>query len=60
MKKQRRGLDRYNLLHDGTFNCKNIKTCAQTFHDLLKEGDIFLVQEHWLFDYELSLLDELH
>ena len=43
-----------------TFNCKNIKTCAQTFHDLLKEGDIFLVQEHWLFDYELSLLDELH
>ena len=49
-----------SVLRFGTFNCKNIKTCAQTFHNLLKEVDILLIQEHWLFDCELSLLDELH
>ena len=43
-----------------TFNCKNIKTCGKTFDDLLVYGDIFLVQEHWLFDFELKQLSDVH
>ena len=30
------------------------------FEQLQKSIDIFLIQELWLFDYELTLLTELH
>ena len=30
------------------------------FEQLQKSIDIFLIQELWLFDYELTLLAELH
>ena len=32
----------------------------KTFDELLNYGDIFLIQEHWLFDCELTQLDGLH
>ena len=45
-----------------TYNCKNIKTAGKStcITELLKIGDIFLLQETWLFQCELSLLNEEH
>jgi hypothetical protein len=38
-----------------TFNCKNIKTCGLLFKELETDVDIYLLQEHWLFDCQLIL-----
>lgn len=43
-----------------SFNCKNIKTSGPFFNEISKSTDIVLIQEHWLFDYELHLLNEIH
>ncbi|CAG2207347.1 unnamed protein product [Mytilus edulis] len=42
------------------FNCKNILTCGPLFKELESKIDIFLLQEHWLYDCQLNLLQELH
>ena len=39
-----------------SYNCKNIETALWTFEALSKIADIFLVQEHWLFDCQLQKL----
>ncbi|CAC5379549.1 unnamed protein product [Mytilus coruscus] len=43
-----------------SFNCKNIKTCDPLFSEILFNYDIVLLQEHWLFDCQLPLLDNIH
>ena len=43
-----------------TFNCKNIKTCGLLFKELEKKVDLYLIQEHLLFDCQLDLLNEIH
>ncbi|VDI67956.1 Hypothetical predicted protein [Mytilus galloprovincialis] len=43
-----------------SFNCKNIKTCDPLFSEILFNYDIVLLQEHWLFDCQLPLLDNVH
>ena len=43
-----------------SFNCKNIKTSGPFFQEVSKKADIVLIQEHWLYHYELNLLDEIH
>jgi len=43
-----------------SFNCKNIKTSGPFLEEVKKNADIILIQEHWLFEYELHLLNELH
>ncbi|MCG7868271.1 MAG: reverse transcriptase family protein, partial [Candidatus Thiodiazotropha taylori] len=42
-----------------SFNCKNIETALWAFQELSKTTDIFLVQEHWLFDCQLHKLDAI-
>ena len=42
------------------FNCKNILTCGPFFQELNNSIDIYLLQEHWLFDCQLNLLNEIH
>jgi hypothetical protein len=42
------------------FNCKNILTCEPFFQELNNSIDIYLLQEHWLFDCQLNLLNEIH
>ncbi|VDI33509.1 Hypothetical predicted protein [Mytilus galloprovincialis] len=49
--------DTLNIL---SFNCKNIKTTGQFFQEIEKSIDIILIQEHWLFHFELEQLKELH
>ncbi|CAC5411213.1 unnamed protein product [Mytilus coruscus] len=49
--------DTLNIL---SFNCKNIKTTGQFFQEIQKPADIILIQEHWIFHFELQLLKELH
>jgi hypothetical protein len=48
------------LLNILTFNCKNIKTCGLLFKELEKKVDLYLIQEHLLFDCQLDLLNEIH
>ena len=43
-----------------SFNCKNIKTCGPFFYDVLKNVDIVMLQEHWLFKCQLAWLEEIH
>lgn len=47
-----------NVLNILDFNCKNILTCGPFFKEVVKQLDICLVQEHWLFDCQLHLLNE--
>jgi hypothetical protein len=41
------------------FNCKNIKTCALVINELFQNYNILLLQEHWLFDFQLNLISEI-
>ena len=43
-----------------SFNCKNVKTTAPFFKIMENRMDIILLQEHWLYHYELDLLNEIH
>ncbi|CAC5421255.1 unnamed protein product [Mytilus coruscus] len=43
-----------------TFNCKNILTCGPFFAEATKHFDICLIQEHWLFNCQLNLLNVLN
>ena len=43
-----------------TFSRLNTKTCGLLFKELEKDVDIYLIQEHWLFDCQLDLLNEIH
>jgi hypothetical protein len=42
-----------------SFNCKNIKTIGPFLHHHHNKIDILPLQQHWLFDHELSLLNEV-
>ena len=49
-----------NVLSVASFNCKNVLNSALTISDLAKQHEIILIQEHWLFNFQLHLLDEVH
>ena len=42
------------LLKLGSLNVKNIETNEVYLRELLKECDILAIQEHWLFNFQLS------
>ena len=48
-----------NSIKIGTFNCKNIVTAGKAIEDIMKEVDILLVQEHWLFNFQLHMFNEI-
>lgn len=48
-----------NKLEVVTYNCKNITTSAFAVNDFFQDSDIVLPQEHWLFQSQISLLDEV-
>ena len=41
------------------FNCKNVKTSVQAINSLIKNNDIILLQEHWLFQCQIDSLGEI-
>jgi endonuclease/exonuclease/phosphatase family metal-dependent hydrolase len=43
-----------------SFNCKNIKSSNICIEEIMKHSDIILLQEHWLFNYELPSLECIH
>ena len=43
-----------------TYNCKNVATAVYALGDLSKNVDVILLQEHWLYDCQLSKLDNLN
>ena len=46
-------------LNVSSYNCKNIITSTSTVNELFKDNDIVLIQEHWLFQSQIPLLDEV-
>ena len=43
-----------------SYNCKNIKTCGNSISEILKKNDIILIQEHWLFHSQTSIISEIN
>ena len=41
------------------FNCTNIKTPTNTILELFQSNDIILIQEHWLYECQISMLGEI-
>ncbi|CAG2196848.1 unnamed protein product [Mytilus edulis] len=41
------------------FNCKSVLTCGPIFKELENSIDMFLLQEHWLYDCQLSMINEI-
>ena len=43
-----------------SYNCKNIKTSGLAINELFeKDYQILLIQEHWLFQFQIQLLGEI-
>lgn len=43
-----------------SYNCKNIKTCGNSISEILKDNDIILIQEHWLFHSQTSIISDIN
>jgi hypothetical protein len=51
-------LNRQNI-KIAAFNCKNVITSTPAINELFETHDIILLQEHWLFEFQLHLLEEI-
>ena len=50
-----------NLVSVATWNCRGFHNSKPYIVDLIKSGvDIIILQEHWLWPFELSTLDSVH
>ena len=45
----------HNLLSLATFNIKGFQSNQNYYNGLLQKFDIFLLQEHWLFNFEQDI-----
>ena len=43
-----------------SYNCKNVKTSSPAIVELFRHNDIVLIQEHWLFHFQINLLEQIH
>ena len=41
------------------YNCKNAKTSVPAINKLFENNNLILLQEHWLFQFQLNLLGEI-
>ncbi len=46
-----------SLLHVSSFNCKHLKTSIDEIRELCKASDVVLLQETWLLEHDLHLLN---
>ena len=47
-------------IHIASLNCKNLKTSACIIDELLKQHQIILIQEHWLFETQINTIGDLN
>ena len=52
--------DRNSRIRIASYNCKNIKTCRQSINSILKNNDIVLIQEHWLFHSQINIISDIY
>jgi hypothetical protein len=45
-------------IHIASLNCKNLKTSAYIIEELLKQHQIILIQEHWLFEAQINTIGD--
>ena len=43
-----------------SFNCRSLKRSEVAVYDLCEKHDILLLQEHWLYPHDLSMLNYFH
>ena len=43
-----------------SYNCRSLKKSEVIVHDLCNKYDIMMLQEHWLFPHDLSVLNYFH
>ena len=43
-----------------SYNCRNVKSSINVLNELCETGDILLLQETWLCDFELNFLNSIH
>jgi hypothetical protein len=60
VKRLQKDVHNFTVLNILDFNCKNILTCGPLFKEMEKSIDIYMLQEHWLFDCQLNILQEIH
>jgi hypothetical protein len=49
-----------SVIRVASFNCKNIHTCGNDLKQLFDQNDIIMLQETWLYEFELTTLASLH
>ena len=42
-----------------SYNCKNIITSKHAISEIARDIDVIFIQEHWLLNYQLHILDEI-
>ena len=47
-------------IHIASLNSKNLKTSAYIIEELLKQHQIILIQEHWLFEAQINTIGDLN
>ena len=47
-------------IHIASLNCKNLKPSAYIIEELLKQHQIILIQEHWLFEAQINTIGDLN
>ena len=47
-------------IYIASLNCKNLKTSAFVIDELLKQHQIILIQEHWLFETQINTIGDLN
>ena len=53
-------MDQLNRLSIISYNCRNIKSSLNVLQDLCNKADILLLQETWLYDFYLHMLNSIH
>lgn len=43
-----------------SFNCKNVKTSVCEINEICNNFDVIMLQETWLLDFELPMLNDIH
>jgi hypothetical protein len=47
-------------IHIASLNCKYLKTSAYIIDELLKQHQIILIKEHWLFEAQINTIGDMN
>ena len=59
LKPTRSKINNSQKLKIAAYNCKNVKTSVPAINKWFENNNFILLQEHWLFQFQLNLLGEI-